>query len=1238
MAAEREVKGQTRLIFRDVTGNKCMVVRSLMVTQEANNRLKMKTLDSSLARRGDDGQMKTLTSRCGDMNREMVAALGVSKAVLENVIFCHQEESNWPLLEGKAVKQRFDDIFASTRYVKALENIIKIKKEEGGNIREFQAEIKYLKANKEKEATLKRDLDDAESRFQAANHSLQEIKNRLAPVEGKLDEINKNAANIHKLKTQIEKLSSEKKEMERTTAMFREKITVEFDGSLDELKEELQEFKKKIKERQGQLRKIESKLDGFSHDLSKHNQRRSQLLTEQGKLQHEAKVQGDNCQRRNATINKYAQEYEFEGFTDVSDQHVPKFMELLKGRIDESLREAKRLRDLYEEKEAEVQSRIDSVRETKTKFVQTEAMRVDMVKKNKAEVKSLTQELNRVDASAGKLDSLNRDLSRTEHDLTAAERAVDIDVLKTEVSQLQKERVTLDRQAKEIDSEMSRMHLESTLRTELDMLKKEKGSKEDQIRKIKGRHEDTFQHLFGHVPSTNVRRTLEDYIQKLNQEIHKENSKLQQDRQQISRKEGQYKIYKEELTKKEQDLKEHEESMFEMCGSQDFDEGVAGLQDRLKKIQDDKGSVQGAKHFFDKYVKQLQKDDPTCPLCQRGFDEHAEVEELVHSLQGRLRLAPRELEKKEQELRDTTMKYEKMIQMKPVLEVMDRLSKKEIPDLKNSLKKLGSEIDKLKKDTSEMDDFIQLKQDDESMAKELQPDVVTMDRFQGELRDLDRKIAQQSTKLSGEDNDRTMQQVANEKEEVSLKLNTVNNNLDQKRDKISRQTELIQTLKSEVNSFMAEKLQIENDLQKCIKLKETKAELISSNQQYEREIEEAREQIQPLEDKILQLRKEREDIVSKKDTKIDETKADMSRMKEHGNEVRQIHREITKYMNEGRDTALAQCQEQMKELDAMMDDMRREQSRYSDNLNQLKEELVNQQVKERELSDNLEMREKEEEIKEVNKRIDHLGKKIGDFDVSNLERQRRQLMEEQDDLNAEKHTVVERQRSLKDDIKRITRELNTDYKDAEVKYRDKMIALKTTELAMKDLDKYYKALDKAVMRYHKNKMEEINKIIKEIWRNTYRGNDIDTIEIRSDEDEAGLSKGRRTYHYRVVMVKMDTVMDMRGRCSAGQKVLACLIIRLALAETFCLKCGILALDEPTTNLDRENICSLAYALTEIIKSRAGHRNFQLVVITHDEDFVELLGGSDYVEYFFKIGRDVQGHSMITRTPVNGLRT
>lgn len=68
---------------------------------------------------------------------------------------------------------------------------------------------------------------------------------------------------------------------------------------------------------------------------------------------------------------------------------------------------------------------------------------------------------------------------------------------------------------------------------------------------------------------------------------------------------------------------------------------------------------------------------------------------------------------------------------------------------------------------------------------------------------------------------------------------------------------------------------------------------------------------------------------------------------------------------------------------------------------------------------------------------------------------------------------------------------------------------------------------------------------------------------------------------------------LSGRCSAGQRVLACIIIRLALAESFCVNCGILALDEPTTNLDRFNIKGLAEALSCLIKFRKQQKNFQV---------------------------------------------
>jgi DNA repair exonuclease SbcCD ATPase subunit len=64
------------------------------------------------------------------------------------------------------------------------------------------------------------------------------------------------------------------------------------------------------------------------------------------------------------------------------------------------------------------------------------------------------------------------------------------------------------------------------------------------------------------------------------------------------------------------------------------------------------------------------------------------------------------------------------------------------------------------------------------------------------------------------------------------------------------------------------------------------------------------------------------------------------------------------------------------------------------------------------------------------------------------------------------------------------------------------------------------------------------------------------------------------------MTKDQVEMDMRGRCSAGQKMLASIIIRLALSDSFGQNCGILALDEPTNALDTENIEALARSLVE----------------------------------------------------------
>ena len=56
----------------------------------------------------------------------------------------------------------------------------------------------------------------------------------------------------------------------------------------------------------------------------------------------------------------------------------------------------------------------------------------------------------------------------------------------------------------------------------------------------------------------------------------------------------------------------------------------------------------------------------------------------------------------------------------------------------------------------------------------------------------------------------------------------------------------------------------------------------------------------------------------------------------------------------------------------------------------------------------------------------------------------------------------------------------------------------------------------------RDRMKIINRIVKELWRATYRGNDIDYIEIKTDESD-GVSAGadkRKIYNYKVCERRM----------------------------------------------------------------------------------------------------------------------
>src|SRR4051812_34485817 len=72
------------------------------------------------------------------------------------------------------------------------------------------------------------------------------------------------------------------------------------------------------------------------------------------------------------------------------------------------------------------------------------------------------------------------------------------------------------------------------------------------------------------------------------------------------------------------------------------------------------------------------------------------------------------------------------------------------------------------------------------------------------------------------------------------------------------------------------------------------------------------------------------------------------------------------------------------------------------------------------------------------------------------------------------------------------------YKDIERTLLDLEIKYNLTKDINLEVQEKHDALEDAMMKYHNEKMKEINKTLSDFWKMTYKGNDIDTIEIKSD--------------------------------------------------------------------------------------------------------------------------------------------
>lgn len=177
------------------------VIRSMRSEVQKGGKLKFETLDSTVVTLDPIRGREDVTGRVEDINNNMCEFMGVSKAIINNVIFCHQEDSNWPLDEGKKLKEKFDAIFGTTEYNKAIDKFIKMRKNYQTKLVETKGYKNLNQEVKEQAEKMERNLKYELDKCAHVEELKEEAKAKMEILEKKKEEILKREQSLAEIFT-----------------------------------------------------------------------------------------------------------------------------------------------------------------------------------------------------------------------------------------------------------------------------------------------------------------------------------------------------------------------------------------------------------------------------------------------------------------------------------------------------------------------------------------------------------------------------------------------------------------------------------------------------------------------------------------------------------------------------------------------------------------------------------------------------------------------------------------------------------------------------------------------------------------------------------------------------------------------------------------------------------------------------------------------------------------------------
>jgi DNA repair protein RAD50 len=457
MTDTAEVKAHIKLLFKNRGGKDCLAIRSLQVTKK-KKKLEFKALEGVIKTTNDDNQQVSLPFRCSDMDRMIPENLGVSPAILENVIFVHQEESNWPLQEGAVLKKKFDDVFESTRYTKALEALAKTKKDTQAKAKELKADLGELSGHLAAATMSRKELQDNQSNEENCETELSQINERLETTEGKLRDITTALEQARERQGALEKLQWKLKEAERRIQDKGSSIeTLLSRESDDELRAIMNNFSNEMEKRQKELQQVNRQVDNFKQEMEGLQQNITQLNVKKGQgeflKQDIHKVKVDLIANLQGLSRKYHKLTPFTTSLTVASWNSRIARDVLNVLNQE-------FQTLQEEHQAQVQSQRNQLQEMEKSCQELTAKvsKLDMEMNYKTEEsRGITTDIEKKRSELLKLTSSRALLTTKQQDFEEAQRGYD-----DFMQQFQIKSIDIKKQTKDVTDELHQLQEQIT--------------------------------------------------------------------------------------------------------------------------------------------------------------------------------------------------------------------------------------------------------------------------------------------------------------------------------------------------------------------------------------------------------------------------------------------------------------------------------------------------------------------------------------------------------------------------------------------------------------------------------------------------------------------------------------------------------------------------------------------------------------------------------------------------------